>query len=89
MAPLVVIAGAGPAGLAAAAAFAQRGFDVEVHEKRAVAPDPTKDHAHSFTIVLNQKGTCCYQRQRSRALSSKALGQGVPCSSAHNPQQHI
>ena len=51
----VIVIGAGPAGLVAAASFAQRGFQVEVHEKRAGPPQPALDTRHSFTIVLNPK----------------------------------
>mmetsp|Transcript_13708 Transcript_13708/g.29448 ORF Transcript_13708/g.29448 Transcript_13708/m.29448 type:complete len:647 (+) Transcript_13708:128-2068(+) len=53
---LIVVIGAGPAGLVTAATFAQRGYSVDVYEKRPTPPDPSKEHHHSFTIVLNPKG---------------------------------
>ena len=53
----VVIVGAGPAGLVAAAYLARRGYTVDIFEKRSAASlDPTREINHSFTIVLNYKG---------------------------------
>jgi kynurenine 3-monooxygenase len=53
----VVIVGAGPAGLVAAAYLARKGFTVDIFEKRSAASlDPNKEVNHSFTIVLNYKG---------------------------------
>ena len=76
MKPLVVIIGAGPAGLVAASTFAQAGCDVQVHERRPGPPDPAADHQHSYTIVLNPKGLTALNSvgAEQNATSCRALG---------------